>query len=136
MVRWFSLGCALTLFCSLACLTGCSGSKDNPVSVNGTVDLDGKPLAEGTVTLIGESGTAPTKLDVKEGKFEGKVTPGKKRIEIRAFKIGKPTKMGTEVIEATPENYIPAAYNSDSKMTAEVGAGGGLNPSKFEVKSK
>jgi hypothetical protein len=136
MARWFSLGCTLALFCSLTSLTGCSGSKDKPVSVSGTVDLDGKPLPEGTVTLVGEGGTAPTKFDVKEGKFEGMASPGKKRVEIRAFKIGKPTKMATEVIEATPENYIPAAYNTESKMTAEGGAGGGLNPSKFDVKSK
>jgi len=106
------------------------------VSVSGTVDLDGKPLPEGTITLLGEGGTAPVKFDIKEGKFEGMATPGKKRVEVRAFKTGKPTKMGPEVIEATPENYIPAAYNTESKMAAEVGAGGGLNPSKFEVKSK
>jgi len=136
MIRWLSPGCAIALFCALVFLTGCSGPKDKPVSVSGTVDLDGKPLSEGTITLLGEGGTAPTKLDIKEGKFEGMATPGKKRVEIRAFRPGKATKMGTETIEAGPENYLPAAYNSESKMTAEVGAGGGLNPSKFEVKSK
>jgi len=134
MARRFVLGCSLLV---LGVLLGCSGSKSrfkDAVSVSGTVNLDGQPMPDGTITFIGEGG-ATEQVPVKDGKFQGGVTPGKKRVEIRAFKLGKPTKMGDQVIEATPENYIPATYNTDSKITAEV-AGGAINPSTFEVKSK
>jgi hypothetical protein len=120
---------------TLAGLVGCSGSAAKPVTVSGTVELDGKPMPEGTITLAGEGGTVPATIDIKDGKFEGKATPGKKRVEIRAFRLGKSTKMGEEVIEAGPENYLPAAYNTQSKITADV-SDAGISPDKFEVKSK
>jgi hypothetical protein len=124
-----------TLVCALCALAGCSGSKNKPVPVSGTVELDGKPMAEGQITFAGEAGSPPQTLEVKGGKFEGEVTPGKKRVEIHAFRQGKPTKMGEEVIEGGPENYIPPAYNTESKITAEVGENG-ITPNKFEAKSK
>jgi hypothetical protein len=43
--------------------------------------------------------------------------------------------MGDTVIEATKINIIPAPYNTESKIKAEVGANGSLSPSKFEAKS-
>jgi len=129
MRRWFLLGC---LCGALGCLLGCSTAA-KPIPVSGTVNLDGQPLAEGQVTLLGEK-TAPETFTVKAGSFQGEAKPGKKRVEIRAFKLGKPTKMGDTEIEATPENYIPAKYNTESTLTAEVAAGG-LNPNKFDVQS-
>jgi len=131
MASGLRLGC----FVCVLVLTGCTQGRTEPLAVSGTVDLDGKPLAEGTVTLAGEGGGVPETFNVSSGRFEGKATPGKKRVEIRAFKLGKTTKMGDEVIEASPENYLPARFNSESKLTAEVTASG-LNPSKFDVQSK
>lgn len=134
MARWFILGCVLCAFC---CLTGCSGggSDEKLTPVSGTVNLDGKPLDDGSVTLIGEGGTAPDTFPVKGGKFEGKAKPGKKRVEIRANRMGKPTRMGDMEIPATPENYLPAKFNTESKFTAEV-TEKGINPDKYEVQAK
>jgi hypothetical protein len=132
MARRYLSSCALLLLCALM---GCSGSKDPAVPVSGTVNLDGKPLPEGSLSLIGEGGAPPDVFEVKDGKFEGSAKPGKVRVEIRANRLGKPTKMGDTVIEATPENYLPSMYNTDSKIKADVTAAG-LNPSTFEVKSK
>lgn len=94
-------------------------------------------MQEGSVMLvgIGEQSGAPATLTVTNGNFSGPVTPGKKRVEIRAFKKGEPTKMGDMVIEGSPTNYLPPRFNTESTLTAEVGADG-LNPSKFDVKSK
>ncbi len=132
MARRFSLICT---FIALGFLSGCSGSKAKPVPVSGTINLNGKALSEGSITLAGEGGAIPETFEVKDGKFAGEALPGKKRVEIRAYRPGKATKMGNEVIEATPENYLPSQYNTESNISAEVGASG-LNPSTFEVKAK
>src|SRR5262245_53862157 len=113
MSRWF---CCCWILCLTYCLTGCAESKAPMVAVSGTVELDGKPMPEGAVTLIAETGDVPQTLDVKEGKFEGKSSVGKKRVEIRAYRMGKETKMGDTVIPAAPENYLPPQYNADSKI--------------------
>ncbi|MBN9517179.1 hypothetical protein J0H58_01455 [bacterium] len=126
-----AIGAALTS----CCLTvACSKSTVEPVSVSGTLFADGKAVPEGSVTLIPAAGGPPDTLVVKDGKFEGRVSPGKKKVELRAFKMGKDTKMGDAVIPAGPENYLPAKYSSMSTLTAEADSTG-LNPSKFEAKS-
>jgi len=129
MARWFVLGCVLCVACLLV---GCG--KARPVAVKGTIELDGKPMPDGSITLIAEDGSPPDVLPVKNGTFEGYSVPGKKRVEIRAFKMGKATKMGTETIPASPENFLPARFTSESKITAEVKSSG-LDPSSFTVLS-
>jgi hypothetical protein len=133
MARWFVLGCVLGV---LASLTGCSKSEEPPVKVSGTVNLDGKPLADGSVTLFGEGGAPPEgPFPVKDGKFEGEAKPGKKKVSIHAYRLGEKTKMGDEWIEAGSVNYLPDRFNTSSKLTAEVTASG-INPSKFDVSEK
>jgi hypothetical protein len=130
MVRWFSFGCVLGV---LFLLGGCD-SKPKVTKVSGTVELDGKPLDDGSISLFGEGGTAPEKFDVKNGKFEGEARPGKKKVQIMAFRQGKVTKMDKEEF-STPENYLPARYNSESTITADV-TDSGINPKEFKVESK
>jgi hypothetical protein len=132
MARRFMLVCII----GFGSIVGCGETVVQPVAVSGTVEMDGKPLAEGTLTLVAEGGTTPSTLDIVNGKFDGKATPGAKRVEIRAFKMGEPTKMGDTVIEATKINIIPSQYNTESKIKAEVGANGGITPAKFEAKSQ
>jgi hypothetical protein len=133
MSRRFLLACFL---CALGSLGGCSDKEPKPVAVSGAVNLDSKPLESGTVTLFGDAGAVPESFPVKGGKFEGKAKPGKKRVEIRAFRSDKTPKMGDMEIEgASGENYLPERFNTRSTLTAEVSADG-INPSKFEVQSK
>src|SRR5688500_8553045 len=119
MPRWLCFG---LLMITVAALCGCSSNQaPTPVPVQGTVYLDGKYMPEGDITFVGEAGRAPETLPIKDGKFEGPVAPGKVRVEIRANKMGKETKMGDTIIPASPENYLPAKYNSESTLTAVVG---------------
>lgn len=135
MVRCIPAVCVLA---ALSAIGGCgsSGSQARPVAISGTVNLDGKPMPQGDITLIGVEGGPPATLEVKNGTFSGEATPGKKRVEIRANKPGKATKMGDVIIEGSPENYLPERFNTESTMKAEVGPDGTLTPNKFAVESR
>jgi hypothetical protein len=97
--------------------------------VQGTVTLDGEPLAEGEVYFstvqTGEIDTFP----VKNGKFAGKALAGTRRVEVVAYRtIPIAGEMGGEV----QENLIAAEFNSASKLTAVVSATG-VNQFSFAV---
>lgn len=135
MKRWSPLlGLAFGV-CLL--LTGCPDDKKGAktAQVSGTVNLDGKPLAEGDITFAGDPGTAPDTLKVTNGAFQGAVKLGKKKVEVRAYKKEKPPPTATGGVQEVLVNYIPAKYNTETTLTAEV-TDGGVNPSTFDVQSK
>jgi hypothetical protein len=120
----------------------CTSKGEKASSVSGTVNLDNQPLAEGEIMFVGEGGQVPDTLPIKNGAFSGNVKQGKKRVEIRAYRDASvdPAAAAMYKGEAVPgastkENYLPARFNSESTLTAEVTASG-LNPSKFDVTSK
>jgi len=133
MLRWIGM----VVCCgALLALAGCQKPPPKPVPVNGTVTLDGAPLAEGDVLLLNSAGLAPDTLPVKGGAFQGMAKPGKVRVEIRSYRPAKPpTTPIPQESTPGPENYLPARYNTESTLTAEVTASG-LNPSQFDLKSK
>src|SRR5262245_36303787 len=73
----------------LACVAGCAGGDSLPrEEVNGTVTIDGKPLAKGLITFVPTSAEVSTQggAPVLEGKFtiprlQGLV-PGKYKVVI------------------------------------------------------
>ena len=123
----------------LLSLTGCGDSSDRK-SLEGTVTLDGVPLAEGDIAFVPLNGTqGPTAGGkITKGEFfvspEGGTFVGKFRVKISAIR-----KTGKQVPDPTAsmmdpsvkvglvddyEQYIPARYNEQSELTAEVTAGG------------
>ena len=119
-----------------ALLLGCAPGEDSPAPVSGTVTLDERPLANGKISFV-TPGQPPEVLDVTEGTFKGKTKPGKKRVEIRAYRTakGKP-KPGPGVSATAPmENYLPPAYNTNSRLEADV-TPTGRNEFSFSVKSR
>jgi hypothetical protein len=110
-------------------------------TVSGTVTLDGNPMPEGEILFAGP-GEVPQVLDIKNGSFEGQVTVGTKRVEIRAYRqVQAVAAGGMYKGEEVPgggsskENYLPARFNSESELTAEVTASG-PNKFSFPVTSK
>ena len=108
---------------SLLLLVGCGPRVVLPVPVRGTVTLDGKPLREGQISFI-TPGQVPEILDVEDGRFEGDVKPGEKRVEIAAY---RPLRIPADVpasmrllMEGGKENYLPARYHSNSTLTETV----------------
>lgn len=125
MRRLLGIFVALVLLdCALSCSQG-----PKYCDVSGTVTLDGQPIAAGNILFSDVGGTlGPDSGEIKNGRFEAKVKEGKKRVEISAAKIlpGGAKGAGGEPV---PEEIIPAAYNTQSKLTEEVTVAG---PNEFK----
>jgi hypothetical protein len=121
---------------------GCSQSTKRQ-AIEGTVTLDGAPLATGSIVFTPHSGTkgptAGSKID--QGRFSisqaGGTFFGTFRVDITAVrKTGRKVtghfsgQMIDEIVQ-----FVPARYNRESELTVEVTEKG---PSQFEfaLKSK
>lgn len=123
--RLLAIPALLVLTFSLAS-AGCGpgGPVTHPVS--GNVTFDRQPVPDGDIVFTDPANTAaPGMGKIKDGKYTANITPGKKRVEIRASKMmplpdGKVGAMGEKEM---PQDYIPAKYNSASELEMEVTAG-------------
>jgi len=118
---------------ALLILAGCGGGGVAEYSVTGTVTFDGQPVEKGEIRFVSaDSQGAAYAGAIENGKFECKVTEGKKRVEIAATR-----ESATPAADGLPDyvSYIPAAYNTESTLEAEVKAGGG-NAFTFDLKSQ
>lgn len=112
---------------------GCSG--DGLITSTGSVSCDGKPVAEGAISFHPLDATiAPQGGQIVGGGFRIRTAPGRHRVEIRA---SRPKEGAVELTPgATPrEQYIPARYNDESSLEAEV-TPQGPNTFTFELLSK
>jgi len=118
----------------LASLVGCS-HEPRLHAVSGSVTLEGQPIPDGDILFITPDGTrGPDPAKVVGGKYELKTTAGKKRVEISASKIRPGGARGAGG-EPVAEEYVPARYNTQSELTAEVQAQQ-KNRIDFELKGK
>ena len=141
---------ALLVAAAGAAASGCSGSGDElprePVS--GTVTLDNQPLASGMIQFtpvddkMGVGGGAP----IGGGKFtisrESGLVPGSYRVAIfagghggDAAKGASPEGRGKER-SAKANETIPAKYNAQSELKADIKKGGANDGLKFDLQSK
>jgi hypothetical protein len=127
--------CRLLCVVALASLLGCGHG--GRVSVEGTVTLDGRPMEKGQIQFSPLPGsTGPTAgADVVNGKFA--IPPsdgpfaGKFRVQISQVGLtGRkiPNPRGSGMIDEYAQ-ILPARYNTDSRLEAEVTATG---PNRFE----
>ncbi len=120
------------------CASGCSSSLSE---VSGTVTLNGQPLPEGAINFIPVEGTrgAGAGATIRDGKYHvpaaSGVTPGKNRVELRAFRsTGKKVKDAgvpgaTEIEQRVPA--FPPEYNDQSTLVREIRQGS--NTIDFEI---
>ncbi len=109
--------CFILLALSIqACFQG-TGSNESEVS--GFIKLDGEPLPEGTITFISADNTTHSAQGkIQNGKYVVIVPVGEKQVEIHASRwTGKPYEK-YDIMET--EQYLPAIYNENSQLTAEV----------------
>ena len=125
---------------ALVCLGCGSGSRQ---AIEGTVTLDGQPLANGEITFIPEEGTkGPTAgAEIVDGKFAIPTArgtfAGKFRVEITASRVGNQKVVGHLRGETgyAYEQFIPSKYNNASQLKADVNADA-ENHFDFAVTSK
>jgi hypothetical protein len=123
--------------------SGCGGSSDDlpREAVSGSVNLEGQPLAKGTIQFVPTSDKVSTNgtAGIVEGKYalpraEGLV-PGSYKVAISSFSElaetpephNAPGKVGP-----VPKNLVPKQFNTASTLTAEV-KGGQANTFNFEI---
>lgn len=113
-------------------LAGCSA--DPSVTVAGTVRFDGQPLERGEIIFAAPDGSVtPTAAPIENGRYEVRALPGAKKVMINASRRSKTIDPLTK--EAEEYSFIPAAYNVQSKLTADLKPGN-QNEVNFELKSK
>ena len=108
---------------------GCGGEKPIGDIVKGTVTLDGQPLADGRISLAPTDNVGSTVGGaIKNGKFEVRIQPGPKSVEITSEKITGKQKAYPDDPKSPEfdikEQILPAKYNSATELKADVKAGG------------
>lgn len=118
----------------LLVVLGCAGSEKPKYAVRGTVTFDGVQVEDGDILFIpAQRDSAAEGGRIEDGTFEFLATAGPKRVEIRAAKLDP--KLKNPRGEPTPVDYIPAKFNSQSTLNAEVTASG-ANQFSFDLKSR
>jgi hypothetical protein len=125
---WLAAGGFLVLGCLALVLWSL---RESEPTVTGTVRLNNKPLATGSIAWIPIEGTPGPggggginndgKYEIKQG-----LLPGRYRVEIRSSdtlkrKVLNPTIPAERVYEEV--SVIPEQYNTESKLIREVGPG-------------
>lgn len=142
MSAMFPMRCRtiVTILLALTVL-GCGGS-DGPElgQVEGTIKLDGEPLKNANVIFQPEKGRPSTGTTDEDGHYELQYTQdkqgavvGKHTVKITTFREADPDAEDASKKAGAPER-IPAKYNVNSELTADVAAGSN-DPKDFELKS-
>lgn len=112
------------------CCAGAVGcQRSGRVTSTGTVTYDGQPVETGMVVFRPlDRSSGPEAAPISAGKFTVSGRPGKRRVEIRGTRrIDESTLPKTMPrLDGVPlyEDYIPAAYNTDSMLEVDVTADG------------
>ncbi|MBN1855148.1 MAG: hypothetical protein JW829_20625 [Pirellulales bacterium] len=125
-------------------LAGCgSGSDLEKVVVRGRVTLDGTAIPNGEIRFYpaGKTKGPPSGGPIKDGEYiaqgRGGVPAGTHRVEIRAFRTGRQSYSSAVAAEGGPaEQYLPAKYNTQSELTADIDATEQGSTKDFDLKSK
>lgn len=129
---------------AILCAAGC-GTSSGPIrgAVSGEVTLDGAPIDDGVITFIPTGATqgAPAGTSIAAGRYSLDAgqgpTVGTHRVEIVANrKTGKKLPAiapATGEVEEV-EQYLPARYNTQSELKAEIKVG--TNTAPFPLTSK
>lgn len=131
-------------------LTGCGGPDGPPrAAVEGTVTLDGKPLATGMIRFVPTGGTPGQKVSVsiEAGEFsidaDHGPAVGKHRVEIKSSDTGGLAmddedvidKMQAEGVRRVKVVKVPPWYNRESRLAETVSASE-PNQYVFELSTK
>lgn len=120
----------------LGMIVGCQ--QGNSTTLTGKVTLDGKPIENGTISLIPADGnTATAGTRITNGEYSLALPPGTKRVEISAAEVvsrraayqGESNSPQVDVMKS----IIPARYNRESELSIEIKSGS--NQRDFDLES-
>ncbi|MEA1949818.1 MAG: hypothetical protein U9N87_00420 [Planctomycetota bacterium] len=101
------------------CISGCDSGIPR-YDVSGTVTFNGVPVERGEVSLVPQDPKmAPDGGLIENGKFHFVATAGKKTVQIRGARL-VPSERQEPDMSPSYEDYIPAQFNRDSALQAEV----------------
>ena len=129
--RFIAVSCVL--FCFAALFVGCQ-KNDGLCTVEGTVTLDGAPLADGMINfgpMAGASGPA-TGAKITDGKYSARASAGEMVVTIRSQK--KETVQDPDhgdMVQMT--ELVPEKYNQQSELKATIQPG--KNTFDFDLKT-
>lgn len=105
-------------------LAGCGGETGpKKYFVSGNVTLNGEPVSSGEILFRPEEGRGNRDgARITDGAYEIESLPGKKIIEITAYRESKTKFDESNPGERTPiqEQYIPEKYNKKSELKFEI----------------
>lgn len=120
----------------LVFIIGCGSTEIQPVSIDGTVDLDGKLMPEGQIEFS-MPGFPPVQMPVKDGKFSGKAMPGINNVKFAVWVANTWNPSIPENMKAVSDpgkkNILPPKFGVNSIITADIKAGEKFN---FQITSK
>jgi hypothetical protein len=135
LVRPSCLICLLVLF---AALLGCGKQDPNRGQVTGAVEVDGQPVAKGSIDFKPIDGnTATTSGDIVDGRYAVNANIGPSKVAISIPKV-----VGERKLYDTPDSPVrqvfgeslPPEYNEQTTLTHDVQPG--PNEKNFSLKTK
>jgi len=123
----------LLLAAAVLLLAGCGPTRDyGPLAeISGTVTIDGKPLASGTISLVTPATGDLQVFEVTGGRFAGQARVGERRVEIRSYApLENPAAGGKDARTALPGttefpvNTLPDHLSAYSTLTTTITAEG------------
>ncbi|WP_437206848.1 hypothetical protein [Planctomicrobium sp. SH664] len=108
----------------LLSLVGCGKTDVRPeYPVVGEVTFDGSPVSDGRITFRQTTGEERAFSGrIEEGKYSLTAEPGPMSVVITAARPSGKFDRSNDVPVPLGEMYIPAKYNSETTLTAEVAA--------------
>jgi len=127
--------CAASLLLVMTWLCGCTPRNDPApatTTVKGTVKLDGKPMADGSISFE-VTGQPPQEFEIKAGSYSGDAFVGANKVHVTKMKEGPPST--TDPTTKTTINTVADKFSGpNTTLKAEV-MKSGANDFNFDVTS-
>lgn len=87
MIR-FPFAASLVALSAISLVVGCGAEKNDTVTVQGNVTVDGNPVEQGSITFLSADGETPSSGGViADGKYTAEVIPGEKTVMVLGNKV-------------------------------------------------
>ena len=128
-----NLGRRHLLIVGLIAASCCGCGDANPAlrPVAGKVTWNKQPLAEGYINFEPfDAARTASGGPIKQGMYAVQASPGRNRVQISAMRSSG--KVDPQMGAAPQEQYLPACYNTETKLEADISASG-KNEFQFDL---